>query len=289
MGRGWSPGEVIRARHRGKAVGFMQAGWAVGWGAAALLYALFFSIFPVQTAWRVLFLVGLAPRYWSSMYAATSKSLKSGWRQSEFCRHRRTAVGTRNFPAAIIEGHTARRLPRHRSAGRVLRRHNLASDISAHRARAFGARSAGYLAVLIAGSFTGYLVGGLLADRIGRRLGFLVFAIGAGTIVVTYTMIPFSNSAMLLLGFPLGFFASGVLSGMGAFFTEIFRPRVRGVGQGFTYNVGRAAGALFPTLVGILSARMPLGEAIGLFAAIAYATRAVSVLLPETKGKVLAA
>jgi hypothetical protein len=108
--------------------------------------------------------------------------------------------------------------------------------------------------------------------------------------VVTYTMIPFGNSAMLVLGFPLGFFASGVFSGMGAFYTENFPTRVRGVGQGFTYNVGRAVGALFPTLVGFLSARMPLGEAIGVFAGIAYATMAVAAfLLPETKGKVLAA
>src|ERR1700721_729432 len=30
-------GEVIRAEHRGKAVGAMQSGWAIGWGIAALL------------------------------------------------------------------------------------------------------------------------------------------------------------------------------------------------------------------------------------------------------------
>jgi len=95
---------------------------------------------------------------------------------------------------------------------------------------------------------------------------------------------------MLFLGFPLGFFSAGVFSGMGAFFTEHFPTRVRGVGQGFAYNVGRAAGALFPALVGILSAHMPLGQAIGVFAGIAYATMAVAAfMLPETKGKVLAA
>ena len=54
-------GEVMRPEHRGKALGFMQAGWAVGWGAAALLYALFFSILPAATAWRALFLVGILP------------------------------------------------------------------------------------------------------------------------------------------------------------------------------------------------------------------------------------
>jgi hypothetical protein len=95
---------------------------------------------------------------------------------------------------------------------------------------------------------------------------------------------------MLVLGFPLGFFASGVFSAMGAFYTEHFPTRVRGVGQGFAYNVGRAMGALFPYWVGNLSETMPLGQTIGLFAAIAYATMAVAAfLLPETKGKVLAA
>ena len=79
---------------------------------------------------------------------------------------------------------------------------------------------------------------------------------------------------MLFLGFPLGFFASGVFSAMGAFYTEHFPTRVRGVGQGFAYNLGRGTGALFPTLVGFLSKSMPLGEAIGLFAAVAYATMA---------------
>src|ERR1700752_541251 len=51
-------GEIIQPEHRGKALGFMQAGWAVGWGAAALLYAFFFSVLPPEAAWRALFLAG---------------------------------------------------------------------------------------------------------------------------------------------------------------------------------------------------------------------------------------
>src|SRR5262245_47422993 len=54
-------GESIRAEHRGKALGTMQAGWAVGWGVAALLNALFFSLLPTEMAWRGLFFVGIAP------------------------------------------------------------------------------------------------------------------------------------------------------------------------------------------------------------------------------------
>ena len=93
---------------------------------------------------------------------------------------------------------------------------------------------------------------------------------------------------MLVLGFPLGFFASGVFSGMGAFFTELFPTRLRGSGQGFAYNFGRGIGALFPSLVGYLSVTMPLGQAIGIFAAAAYAVLFAAVLLlPETKGREL--
>src|SRR5215510_13853647 len=54
-------GEVIRAEHRGKAVGAMQSGWAVGWGMAALLATLLFTALPGEVAWRVLFWIGVTP------------------------------------------------------------------------------------------------------------------------------------------------------------------------------------------------------------------------------------
>ena len=121
-----------------------------------------------------------------------------------------------------------------------------------------------------------------------RRLA--LAAVVAGVVGIAYTSLSFGNGVMLVLGFPLGFFASGVFSGMGAFYTEHFPTRVRGVGQGFAYNFGRAAAAFVPALVGYLSATVSLGTAMGLFAAGAYATMAVSAfLLPETKGKVLTA
>src|SRR3989449_9925348 len=101
---------------------------------------------------------------------------------------------------------------------------------------------------------------------------------------------PIRNQVMLVLGFPLGFFASGCFSPMGAFFTELFPTRIRGSGQGFSYNFGRGIGALFPSVIGLLSANMPLGRAIGVFAASAYALLFIAaVLLPETRGRELAA
>jgi len=41
-------GETIRAQYRGRAVGAVQSGWAVGWGLAVLMQAILFSIFPLK-------------------------------------------------------------------------------------------------------------------------------------------------------------------------------------------------------------------------------------------------
>jgi MFS family permease len=284
-------GETIRPEHRGKALGTMQSGWALGWGAAALLYTLFFSLLPPETAWRALFFVGIAPailvfflrRYIEEpeVYRESQARIaETGDRPSFFEIFQPPLLRITFLGALMSTGAQGGYFAVTTWLPTFLRTERGLSVMN----------SGGYLAVLIVGSFFGYLAGAYLADRIGRRATFLVFAIGAGVVVTTYTMVPFGDAAMLVLGFPLGFFASGVFSAMGAFFTEQFPTRVRGVGQGFAYNFGRAIGAVFPTLVGVMSTSMPLGQAIGLFAAAAYATMAVAAfLLPETKGKALTA
>src|ERR1044072_3740842 len=90
--------------------------------------------------------------------------------------------------------------------------------------------------MIIAGSYVGYLCSAWLTDRIGRKPNFILFALGSMAIAFAYTSLPLTNASMLWLGFPLGFFASGIFSGMGAFLTELFPTRVRGPGQGFLYK-----------------------------------------------------
>jgi MFS family permease len=284
-------GESIRAEHRGKALGVMQSGWAVGWGIATVLNFVFFSIMPVQTAWRALFLVGILP----AIFVFFVRRYVEEPRVYIETRAKLAAKGDRPSIIEIFKPPLLRitllggLMGTGAQGGYAAVMTWLPTFLRTERGLSI-LDSTGYLAVLITGAFCGYLTGGFLADRIGRRLQFLVFAIGAGIVVATYTGLSFGNSAMLVLGFPLGFFASGVFSAMGAFYTELFPTRVRGVGQGFAYNLGRATGALFPAFVGYLSQSMTLGVAIGVFAAAAYATMAVAAfLLPETKGKVLAA
>ena len=279
-------GEVVSSRHRGKAVGFVQSGWALGWGAAAILYTVVFSQLPEQTAWRVLFFAGIAPALLVLFIRrnveepAVFRAAKASGERGRFLEifsppFLRTTVLAALLATGAQGGYYAITtwLPT------FLRTERKLSVLN----------TGGYLGVLIFGSLCGYLVGAVLADRIGRRRNFFVFAIGCMVTVLVYTQVGISDAQMLFLGFPLGFFASGIFSGMGAFLTELFPTRIRGSGQGFTYNFGRGIGALFPSVVGYLSVGMPLGRAIGLFAASAYAVLFVAaVLLPETRGRELA-
>jgi len=282
-------GETIRPQYRGRAVGCVQSAWAVGWGAAVLSQAALFSLLPPEQAWRWMFALGAVP----ALLVFYLRRFVTEPEVAVEVRRKQALDGDRPSIWEIF-------------AGPVLKTTILASLVATGAQGGYYAitswlprfltterhlsvvNSTGYLAALILGSFSGYLAGAWLADRIGRRNLFLVFSLGAIAIVVAYTQLPLSNGWMLVLGFPLGFFASGYFSGMGPFLTELYSTRLRGSGQGFCYNFGRGVGALFPALVGYISAGMSLANAIALFAVIAYSLFFVAAFsLPETRGKVL--
>ncbi|WP_454918817.1 MFS transporter [Xanthobacter sediminis] len=282
-------GEAIRSQYRGRAVGCVQSGWAIGWGLAVLGQAVLFSLLPPELAWRWMFVLGAPP----ALLVFYLRRYVEEPRVSHEVRTRNAAQGDhpriweifhpdilRTTVLAAIFGTGAQ-------GGYYAVTTWLPTFLQVER-KISVVGSTGYLAFLILGSFAGYLAGAWICDRFGRRSLFLSFAIGAMATIVVYTQAPISDSVIWLLGFPLGFFSSGYLSGIGAFFTELFPTRIRGSAQGFCYNAGRGLGALFPTLVGFLSATMPLAQAIALFAVAAYALLFVgALLLPETRGRVL--
>ena len=150
--------------------------------------------------------------------------------------------------------------------------------------------STGYMVFLIIGAFLGFIFGAWFADRFGRRKLFLFFSAGAATLVVLYIQLPLSDSVMFFLGLPMGFFSTGHFSGLGPILTELYPTRLRGSGQGFTYNFGRGMGAFIPAFVGYLSLYVPLGDAMSIFAVISYGVFFVmALMLPETRGKELVA
>ncbi|KJK20612.1 MFS transporter [Burkholderiaceae bacterium 16] len=284
-------GEVIRAKDRGKAVGLVQSGWAIGWGLTAILYSVLFSVMPAELAWRALFLIGLLPallvvvirRYVKEPDVYEKEKAAQG-KASD--RPRFTEIFSPKLLSTTVR---AALLATGAQGGYYAITTWLPTYLKTERHLTVMG-TGGYLAMIIFGSWIGYLVSSYLTDRLGRKPNFILFAVGSMTVAFGYTMLPLSNGAMFWLGFPLGFFASGIFSGMGAFLTELFPTRVRGSGQGFCYNFGRAVGALFPFLIGALSKQYGLGASIGIFAAAAYGVLIIAALtLPETRGRELEA
>jgi MFS family permease len=296
FGGEWAAGsvliaETINARHRGKAVGFVQAGWAPGWAVAAIASSLCLAFLPPDIAWRAVFFIGIAPAILvfflrrlvaePDVYVAARERAQAG----EDTRR----VWDIFSPSLIRTTILGALLSAGANGGYYAITTWLPTFLREQRGLTIFT-STGYLAVIIVGSFAGYLVSAYLTDAIGRRRNFLLFAVCSFLTVIVYTRIEMTDTTMLVLGFPLGFFASGIFSGMGAFFTELFPTRVRASGQGFCYNFGRGIGALNPFLVGALAAAIPLSSAIGWFAGVAYGLVIVAaLLLPETRGRELQA
>jgi len=284
-------GETIRPAFRGRAVGSVQSAWAVGWAAAVLAQAAIFSVLPPETAWRAMFVVGCLPAllvFYLRRYV-TEPEIAAAARATLRRNGEAPGLGRIFAPALLRTTILAALLSTGAQGGYYAITTWLPQFLRTARGLTV-LNSAPYLGVLITGSFVGYLTGAWLADRIGRKPLFMIFSVGAVVLVLAYTQLPISNGAMLVLGFPLGFFASGYFSGVGPFLTEIYPTAVRGSGQGFCYNFGRGIGALFPALVGYLSQLMSLANAMAVFAALAYGLFFLAaVLLPETRGKVLVA
>ena len=279
-------GEAIRAKYRGKAVGTVQGGWAIGWGVAAICYAALFSLLPAATAWRCMFWIGILP-------ALLVFYIRRNVAEPEVFRRTRALEADLGegshfldiFSPALLRITVLTALLATGAQGGY---YAITTWLPTYLKTTRGLsvlNTGAYLIVIIAGSFAGYMTGAWLTDRLGRRQTLILFAACSFLTVTAYTYLPISNQLMLVLGFPLGFFASGTFSPIGAFFTELFPSRLRGSGQGFSYNFGRGIGAMFPTLVGYLSARIPLGRAISAFAVAAYLIMIAAVLLlPETRG-----
>lgn len=274
-------GETIRAEYRGRAVGVVQGGWSIGWALAAVFYTVFFAFMRPEIAWRAMFWIGILPALvvvWVRRHVDEPEI---------FMQHRKTSNDSMATFLKIF-------------SPSMLRTTLLASVVALGAQGGYYAlntflplylnsrglsvtHTGGYLLVVIAGSFTGYMTAAHLSDAIGRKRTLVIFAALSFLTILLYMVLPIGDTATLLLGFPLGFFPSGSFSPMGSFFTELFPTPLRGSGQGFSYNLGRGIGALFPILVGYFSAHMKLGSAIAIFAVAAYLTMVVAVLLlPET-------
>jgi MFS family permease len=272
-------GETVRARFRGRAVGTVQSGWAVGWGVAVGLFVLTQSLFPPETAWRVLFALGVLPAlgvFWIRRHVPEPEVFtRKADRRSFLGIFQPGLLRTTVVCALLCTGAQGGYYALTTFLPQFLR--------SARGLNILGL--GGTLLLVIVGALAGYLFGAWLTDRLGRRPALVVCAVAAFVIVLPFTLLNLPTPVFTALALPLGFVASAYFSGLGALLTEQYPTELRGSGQGFCYNFGRGIGALFPLLVGLLADAISIGVAIALFAGIAYLLMAVcALLLTETRG-----
>ncbi|MDP9362316.1 MAG: MFS transporter [Acidobacteriota bacterium] len=285
MGGEWSCGSVLvaetwPAEHRGKAMGLMQSGWAIGAMIAAAASALIIGRF----GWRVLFLIGALPAI-AAFFIRRNVEEPSIWRErpreesrwSEMFAKpflRRTVIATALSSSVLVAywGVTSW-LPAF-----------LATPVAKGGAGLTITSSARWLIALQAGAFFGYISFGWIADRVGRRPAFTFFMIAATLLVPLFAFYARTPALLLTLGPLLGFFAHGYFSLFGAMLAELFPTRIRASAQGFCYNGGRLASAAAPFAIGAATKTHSFSVVIAC-AALFFLLGAVLVwLLPETKG-----
>ncbi|MET9802781.1 MFS transporter [Streptomyces sp. NPDC006368] len=292
FGGEWAVGAILvaeyaSAKHRGRTLGGVQSAWAVGWALAVVVYTLVFHFFDADTAWRVLFWTGALP---ALLVIYIRRNVQDA---PHVARIREASSERGSFTAVFRPGLLRTTLfAVLLSTGVQGGYYTLATWVPTYLKTERGLTvvgTGGYLTFLISGAFIGYLTGGYLTDRLGRKGNIALFAVLSALCILAYTNIPSgANGLLLVLGFPLGFCMSAIFSGFGSFLAELYPTAVRGTGQGFTYNTGRAVGAFFPTLVGFLANSWGVGGAL-VFGAVGYGIAVLALLgLPETRGRELA-
>jgi putative sialic acid transporter len=293
MGGEWASGAVLvsetwPAEHRGKAIGIMQSGWAIGYILAAIAAA---AILPTL-GWRWLFVVGVLPAlfvFW----------IRRNVQEPVVWSTRREKLDTPSSGINTLAAIFSRQL-----IGRTLKASLLTSMVMfgywgiftwipgflATPVEQGGAgmsivKSVAWIIPTQIGAFFGYLSFGFISDRIGRRPAFIVFLLAAAVLVPIYGYMARSPLALMATGPLLGFFSHGYFSVFGAMLSELFDTRVRATAQGFTYNIGRILGGFAPYTIGALAVTRGIGPVLALTSAFFIAGAVLMLTLPETRGR----
>lgn len=282
-------GEIIAPEHRGKALGAVQSGAPIGSAIAALLAGPVAAAFDPDIGWRVAFWVGLLP-------ALLIFFIRRGSDDSDIYKEARARQRAEKRSTGITAIFTPKMvgitlLAALLSLGVQGAAYSVANYLTVFMTQERGLTQtvAGYLVLLNSlGGFVGCLSNAAMSDRFGRRAVFRVFGLGFVIMASIYLFGPWGGDVRFLIpiGIVYGFFQFGMYASFAPYFTELFPTELRGSGQSFAYNSGRAAAALFIMGVPLLAATMPLSAAMATLAIVGIACAAVATLmLPETAGR----
>ncbi len=287
MGGEWASGaalvsETWSEEDRGKALGFVQSSWAIGYALAALVNWLVQDV--AGLGWRAVFFAGVLPALYT-VWVQRRVSEPAVWQQARMQPER---VSLRQaFGGAMLRITVALTLmnactmfawwglntwvPSFLSA--PVSRGGLALD---------NAAMSGFVVAMQVGMWFGYVTFGYVSDRVGRRRAYVGYLLLAALAVVAFAL---GGRPWLLfaLGPVVAFFGTGYFSGFGVVTAELYPTTVRATAQGFTYNFGRLASAGAPWIVGGLAERSGFPAALMLTAGAFLAAAVVWLFIPETR------
>lgn len=312
IGSEWVTGASIVAelwpdKHRGKGVGLMQCGFGIGLFLAAVAWFLINPLGP--SAWRVMFLLGVAPAL-LTLWIRRSIPESDKW---ERMNEKRVVVAAREKSGEALSA-AERALARFTIAGlfvdsRIRRLVILASLMSlattfvfwgvgtwlpayvatvAAKAGLPGGRFATYAALANNGAaIIGYAAYGFLSDAYGRKLvtiAYMLLAFISIPIVFFWT----SDLSMMLAAAAFsGAFVSGQYTWMAAWLPELFPTRVRATAMAFVFNVPRLIAWTGPLISGWIISNLGGFSAAAVVIASIYVLGLAALFLPETRGKPL--
>jgi MFS family permease len=284
-------GEMIAPQHRGKALGIIQSGAPIGSGIAALLAGPVAAAFEPDLGWRIAFWIGLLPAiliFFVRRGSDDSDVFKAA-RARQKAEHRGPGI-TAIFNSKMVRITLLASLL---SLGVQGAAYSVANYLTVFMTQERGlTQSAASYCVLVnsLGGFFGCLLNAYVSDFLGRRAVFRLFGLGFVIMASIYLFGPWGGDIRFLIpvGMIYGFFQFGMYASFGPYFTELFPTELRGSGQAFAYNSGRAGAALFIMGVPLLAVLMPLSAAMATLGIVGIACALLpTLLLPETAGRAL--
>jgi MFS family permease len=291
MGGVWSSGAALvseswPAAHRGKALGIMQSGWAIGYAAAVLVT----GFVQPRYGWRAVFFIGILPALFTLWVQRRVKEPAIWTASSQAGTNRPTlaAIFKSDIAGLTIVLTLMNMCTLFAWWGFNLWLPSYLKSSPAQGGVGLGtAATTTYLFIMQAGMWFGYITFGFVSDRLGRKKTYVTYLLSAAVLLAVYVSIRVPI-ALLVLGPFVAFAATGYFSGFGAVTAEIYPTAIRATAQGFTYNIGRLASAAAPYLVGTLADTHGFGAALLVCSAAFVLAAILWIWIPETKGRTLA-
>ncbi len=289
MGGEWASGAALVAEtwpdeHRGKALGFMQSFWAIGFLLAAVVNYLVQDVLHLD--WRAVFFAGVLPALFT-LWIRRGVEEPERWRRARAsgppATLRQAIGGSRTGITTALALMNACTLFGYWGFNTWVPSFLRAPAESGGMGLS-NAMMSGFVIASNIGMWFGYVTFGFVSDRVGRKRTYLVYLIVAAILVLAYTS-THTPIVLFALGPVTSFFATGYFSGFGAVTAEIYPTSVRATAQGFTYNIGRVASAFAPAIAGSVARSYGYAAALAIAAAAFLAAAAFWMFIPETRGR----